>query len=60
MADILIVTSKVKDYIKTAGGMNTAASVAEALSDKVRAVCDEAMENAREAKRKTVRDTDIT
>jgi histone H3/H4 len=40
--------------------MNTAASVAEALSDKVRAVCDEAMENARAAKRKTVRGTDVT
>ena len=59
MAEILIVTSKVKNYIKEAG-MNTAASVAEALSDKVRQVCDEAMENARKAKRKTVRDTDIT
>lgn len=60
MADILIVTSKVKNYIKEKGGMNTAASVAEALSDKVRAVCDEAMENARSAKRKTVRGTDVT
>ena len=59
MAEILIVTSKVKNYIKEAG-MNTAASVAEALSDKVRQACDEAMENARRAKRKTVRDTDIT
>ena len=59
MAEILIITSKVKNYIKEAG-MNTAASVAEALSDKVRQVCDEAMENARKAKRKTVRDTDIS
>tara|TARA_B100001013_G_C24252507_1_gene301609 strand:- start:253 stop:432 length:180 start_codon:yes stop_codon:yes gene_type:complete len=58
MADNLIVTSKVKQYIKNAG-MNTAASVADALSDKVRAVCDEALENARKAKRKTVRGTDI-
>ena len=60
MADILIVTSKVKNYIKEKGGMNTAASVADVLSEKVRAVCDEAMENARSAKRKTVRGTDIT
>lgn len=59
MSDILIVTSKVKNYIKEAG-MNTGASVAEALSQKVRQVCDEAMENARKAKRKTVRDIDIT
>lgn len=58
MAEILIVTSKVKSYIKEAG-MNTAASVAEALSEKVRKVCDDAVENARKAKRKTVRDTDI-
>ena len=56
MADILIVTY----YIKDKGDMNTAASVAEALSDKVRAVCDEAMENAHAAKRKTVRGTDVT
>lgn len=60
MADILIVTSKVKNYIKEKGGMNTAASVADALSEKVRAICDEAMDNARSAKRKTVRGTDIT
>lgn len=59
MAEILVVTSKVKNYIKEAG-MNTAASVAEALSEKVRQVCDEAMANARSAKRKTVRDTDIS
>jgi histone H3/H4 len=59
VAEILIVTSKVKNYIKEAG-MNTAASVADALSEKVRQVCDEAMANARKAKRKTVRDTDIT
>lgn len=60
MADILIVTSKVKNYMKEKGGMNTAASVAEALSEKVRAICDEAMDNARSVKRKTVRGTDIT
>ena len=60
MADILVVTSKIKNYIKSKGGMNTAASVAEALSDKVRTVCDEAMENARAAKRKTVRGTDVS
>lgn len=59
MSEILIVSSKVKSYIKSKGDMNTAASVSEALSDKIREVCDKAMENAKKAKRKTVRDTDI-
>ena len=59
MSEILIVSSKVENYIKSKGDMNTAASVAEALSDKIREVCDKAMENAKAAKRKTVRDTDI-
>ena len=59
MSEILIVSSKVKNYIKSKGDMNTAASVAEALSDKIREVCDQAIENAKSAKRKTVRNTDI-
>ena len=60
MADTLVVASKVKAYIKSEAGMNTAASVADALSDKVRQICDEAISNAQAAKRKTVRDTDIS
>ena len=60
MADILVVASKVKAYIKSKAGMNTAASFADALSDKVRQICDEAISNAQAAKRKTVRDTDIS
>ena len=60
MADTLVVASKVKAYIKSKAGMNTAASVADALSDKVRQICDEAISNAQAAKRKTVRDSDIT
>ena len=60
MADTLVVASKIKAYIKSKAGMNTAASVSDALSDKVRQICDEAISNAQAAKRKTVRDTDIT
>ena len=59
MAETLVVASKVKTYIKSKAGMNTAASVADALSDKIRQICDEAISNARAAKRKTVRDSDI-
>jgi len=58
--EILIVASKLKNYIKDrSGGMNTSASVMEALSDKVRALCDEAIQNANQAGRKTVMDRDF-
>ena len=57
--EVLVVASKVKAYIKNKAGMNCSASVIESLSDKVRAVCDEAIENARTGKRKTVQDKDI-
>lgn len=58
--EILVVGSKVKSYIKTRGGLNTSASVIEALSDKVREICDNAISNAKNDKRKTVMEKDIT
>ena len=57
--EILVVASKVKAYIKSAGGMNTSAAAIEVLSDKVKAICDQAIENAKNDKRKTVKDRDI-
>ena len=57
--EILVVASKVKNYIRSASGMNTSASVLETLSEKVRALCDQAIENARRDGRKTVKDRDI-
>lgn len=58
--EILVVTSKMKNYIRTRSGMNTSGSVSEILSDRVRALCDQAIENARSAGRKTVMDRDFT
>ncbi|MBN2738984.1 MAG: NFYB/HAP3 family transcription factor subunit [Spirochaetales bacterium] len=58
-AEVLVVMSKVKAYIKNKAGMNVSASVASALSEKVAAICDSAIENAQSAKRKTVMDKDI-
>ncbi len=58
-SEVLIVSSKVKAYIKSKSGMNTSASVIEALSGKVRELCDQAVENAKGAKRKTVMDKDF-
>lgn len=58
--EVLAVMSKIKKYIKEKADMNTSASVAEALSDKIRTLCDEAIENAKNSKRKTVMDKDFS
>jgi len=57
--EVLVVVSKLKNYIRSASGMNTAANVAPALSDRVRQMCDQAIENARSDRRKTVMDRDF-
>ena len=60
MADeILVVVSKLKTYIKDQAGMNTSGNVAAALSDKIRELCDNAVESARKDGRKTVMDRDF-
>lgn len=60
MADeVLVVTSKLKKYIKERSGMNTSASVMEELSARVRVLCDQAIENAKSDGRKTVKDRDV-
>lgn len=59
--EVLIVASKLKNYIREhSGGMNTSGNVLEALSDRVRALCDQAINNAKSAGRKTVMDRDFT
>lgn len=57
--EILIVVSKLKKYIKDRSGMNTSDSVADALSDHVRALCDDAIRAAATDNRKTVLDRDV-
>lgn len=52
--DILIVASKLKDYIRAMSDMNTSADVMDRLSEIVRIKCDRAIENARADGRKTV------
>jgi len=52
--DILTVVSKLKAYIKAKGDMNCSADVSEMLSDIIRDKCDEAIQEARAAGRKTV------
>ena len=57
--EVLIVVSKLKNHIRAASGMNTAANVAPALSAIIRRLCDEAVEKARAEGRKTVMDRDF-
>ena len=59
MADVLVVTSKVKGYIKEAAGFNTSGTTIKALSDVVKKICDQAIENAQKDGRKTVMDRDV-
>jgi histone H3/H4 len=57
--EILIVASKLKNYIRAKSGMSTSNSVMEVLSDQVRELCDRAIEHARQDGRKTVMDRDF-
>ena len=55
----LVVISKVKEYIKNKGDMNTSKSAIDALTKLVEHECDQAIERATKAKRKTVMDRDV-
>ncbi|MDO9181981.1 MAG: hypothetical protein Q7U04_06215 [Bacteriovorax sp.] len=56
--EILIVASKLKQYIKDRYDMNTAGNVMEELSRSVRSLTDRAVEKAKSEGRKTVMDRD--
>lgn len=58
--DVLIVVSKLKNYIRSKGDMNTSGNVAATLSSIIRRLCDDAMEKAKQDGRKTVMDRDFT
>ena len=58
-SEVLVVASKIKTYIKEQGDMKTSSSVLGALSDRIRTMCNEAIESARSDGRKTVLDRDV-
>jgi hypothetical protein len=58
--EVLVVASKIKNYIKANGEMKTSAGVLESLSDRLRTMCDQAIESARSDGRKTVLDRDFS
>ncbi len=57
--ETLVIASKLKAYIKETADLKCSATVIDALSDKVRALCDAAIKNAQADKRKTVQDKDF-
>lgn len=57
--EVLIVASRLKDYVRASSGFNTSEGVLGPLSEIVRRVCDEAVRNATREGRRTVLDRDI-
>lgn len=57
--EVLIIASRLKEYIDQKCGFNTSGQVLESLSDLVRSACDRAIENARADGRKTVMERDF-
>jgi len=59
MSEVLVVTSKVKKFIKEIGGCNTSAETVQVLSDAVKALCQRGVDLAKKEGRKTVMARDI-
>ena len=57
--EVLVVVSKLKNYIKSTAGLSTAGTVPAVLSNAVKELCNEAIENAKKDGRKTVMDRDF-
>jgi len=58
--DVLIVVSKLKNYIRATSGMNTSGGVPDVLTKIVKNLCNQAIEKAKQDGRKTVMDRDFS
>lgn len=59
MADILVVTSKVKKFIKEKSSFNTSSETVQVLSQAIEKLCERGCESAKADGRKTVMARDI-
>jgi histone H3/H4 len=59
MSEVLVVTSKVKKFIKEKGAMNTSAETVDVLSKAIEQLCLRGIESAKSDGRKTVMARDI-
>ena len=57
--EVLIIASRLKEYVTAKSEYNTSASVMDVLSDHVRVLCDRAIDHARGEGRKTIMDRDF-
>lgn len=57
--EVLVIASRLKEYITAKSEFNTSASVMDVLSDYIREACDRAIDEARAEGRKTVFDRDF-
>ncbi len=59
MAEILVVASKIKKYVREKAGFNTSSEILDVMSRKVEQLCQEAIEKARADGRKTIKARDL-
>ncbi len=59
MSSVLVVTSKVKRFIKEQSDLNTSSETIDVLSKAVEQLCKKGIESAKAEKRKTVMARDI-
>lgn len=57
--EVLIIASRLKEYVRARSGFNTSDKVLEPLSEVVRQVCDRAIERAASEGRKTILERDL-
>ncbi len=57
--EVLIIASRLKDYVRARSGFHTSDRVLEPLSDQLRRLADRAIESARREGRMTVLDRDV-
>lgn len=57
--EVLIIASRLKEYIQARSEFNTSASVMDVLSAHIRVLCDRAIDQAKAEGRKTVLDRDF-
>lgn len=57
--EVLVVVSKLKSYIKSSSGLNTAGEVPAVLTKAIKTIISEAVEHAKKEGRKTVMERDF-
>lgn len=59
MADVLVVASKIKKFVREKASFNTSAEIMDVLSRRVEQLCLEAIDKARADGRKTLKGRDL-